>query len=66
VSTRIYVVNEKKSDPPVHRLVRAANKSQVMRHLASETWDAEVADQDTLVRLLSEKGLKVEEVTVDE
>jgi hypothetical protein len=51
MSTRIYVVTDIESNH--HRLVRAANQAQAMRHVAQACFDVEVASQDDLVSLLS-------------
>ena len=51
MSTRIYVVTDIESNR--HRLVRAANQAQAMRHVAQACFDVEVASQDDLVKLLS-------------
>ena len=64
-ATRIYVVSHKPGHlhtggPEAnHRLVRAANASQAMRHVAENTLAVGVARQDELVELLT-AGVKVE------
>ena len=60
-ATRIYAV----STPSGTRLVQAPNKSQAINHVARDTITAEVAPQQTLVRLVSE-GVKVESPNADE
>jgi hypothetical protein len=64
-STRIYVVRSRLVDMdaetglPTHRLVRAPNAAQALRHVASSTLDVEVASQEELV-LLVRSGVPVE------
>ncbi len=51
MSTRIYVVTDIESNK--HRLIRAGNRTQAIRHVAQACFDVEVASQDDLVKLLS-------------
>jgi hypothetical protein len=51
MSTRIYLVKDIERNR--HRLVRAANQAQAMRHVAQACFDVEVASQDDLVSLLT-------------
>ena len=59
--TRIYIVKDKDPPEPVEstRLVRAANPSQALRHVATEAFTVDVATQDDLVRALGD-GITVE------
>jgi hypothetical protein len=57
MSTRIYVVTDVETNR--HRLIRAGNKAQAIRHAAQTRFDIEVAGQDDLVSLLSH-GIPVE------
>jgi hypothetical protein len=62
---RIYVVRnllageDAETGPPTHRLVRAPNAAQAVRHVAADTLSASVASQDDLVLLVG-RGVKVE------
>lgn len=55
--SRIYVVHE---DGEAKALVRARSQAEAIRHVTANRFEAIVADQDHLVRLLGD-GLKVEE-----
>ena len=57
MSTRIYLVTDVETNK--HRLVRAGNQAQAIRHAAQTRFDIEVAGQDDLVNLLS-NGIPVE------
>lgn len=62
---RIYLVRNLLVDEdadtgqPMHRLVRAPNAAQAVRHVAADTLSASVASQDDLVLLIG-RGIKVE------
>lgn len=65
MSTRIYLVTDTETNQ--HRLIRAANQAQAIRHAAASRFDVEVAGQDDLVSLLAagktvEDAQKVEQV----
>ena len=60
MTTRIYLVTNTETNK--HRLIRAANQSQAIRHAASTMFDIEVAGQDDLVSLLTH-GIPVEMAT---
>lgn len=57
--SRIYVVT---SDKAKAQLVRANTVSQALRHVTEKMFSAEVADQDTLVQLISD-GVTVDDAT---
>lgn len=57
MSTRIYLVTDTETNK--HRLIRAGNQAQAIRHAAQTRFGIEVAGQDDLVRLLSQ-GIPVE------
>ena len=57
MSTRIYVVTDVETNR--HRLIRAGNQAQAIRHAAQTRFDIEVAGQDDLVGLLT-SGIPVE------
>jgi hypothetical protein len=57
MSTRIYLVTDVETNK--HRLIRAGNQAQAIRHDAQTRFDIEVAGQDDLVSLLSH-GIPVE------
>lgn len=57
-ATRIYVVGHK-TDITQTRLVRAANPSQAIRHVAKDTYSAASASQDDLVGFLTQ-GVAIE------
>jgi hypothetical protein len=57
MSTRIYLVTDTETNK--HRLIRAANQAQAIRHAAQTRFDIEVAGQDDLVSLLT-SGIPVE------
>ena len=48
MSTRIYLVTDVETNK--HRLIRAGNQAQAIRHAAQTRFDIEVAGQDDLVR----------------
>lgn len=50
MSTRIYLVTDVETNK--HRLIRAGNQAQAIRHAAQTRFDIEVAGQDDLVSLL--------------
>ena len=56
-TTRIYLVTDTETNK--HRLIRAGNQAQAIRHAAKTSFDIEVAGQDDLVSLLSH-GIPVE------
>lgn len=62
---RIYLVRSNIADVDadsgalLHRLVRAPNAAQALRHVAADTLSCEVATQDDLVALVG-RGVKVE------
>ena len=51
MSTRIYLVTDVETNK--HRLIRAGNQAQAIRHAAQTRFDIEVAGQDDLVGLLT-------------
>lgn len=57
MSTRIYLVTDVETNK--HRLIRAGNQAQAIRHAAQTRFDIEVAGQDDLVALLT-GGIPVE------
>jgi hypothetical protein len=57
MSTRIYLVTDVETNK--HRLIRAGNQAQAIRHAAQTRFDIEVAGQDDLVSLLT-GGIPVE------
>lgn len=57
MSTRIYLVTDVETNK--HRLIRAGNQAQAIRHAAQTRFDIEVAGQDDLVSLLT-SGIPVE------
>ena len=57
MSTRIYLVTNVETNK--HRLIRAGNQAQAIRHAAQTRFDIEVAGQDDLVSLLT-SGIPVE------
>lgn len=57
MSTRIYLVTDVETNK--HRLIRAVNQAQAIRHAAQTRFDIEVAGQDDLVSLLT-SGIPVE------
>lgn len=50
-TTRIYLVTDIETNK--HRLIRAGNQAQAIRHAAQTRFDIEVAGQDDLVGLLT-------------
>lgn len=60
MSTRIYLVTD--IETKRHRLIRAANQAQAIRHAAQTRFDIEVANQEALVSLLTH-GVPVELAT---
>ena len=57
MSTRIYLVTDVETNK--HRLIRAGNQAQAIRHAAQTRFEIEVANQDALVNLLTH-GIPVE------
>lgn len=57
MSARIYLVTDVETNK--HRLIRAGNQAQTIRHAAQTRFDIEVAGQDDLVSLLT-SGIPVE------
>ena len=57
MSTRIYVVTDVETNR--HRLIRAGNQAQAIRHAAQTRFDIEVAGQEDLVSLLT-NGIPIE------
>lgn len=51
MTTRIYLVTD--TETKRHRLIRAGNQAQAIRHAAQTRFDIEVAGQDDLVSLLT-------------
>jgi hypothetical protein len=51
MSTRIYLVTDVETNK--HRLIRAGNQAQAIRHAAQTRFDIDVAGQDDLVSLLT-------------
>ena len=47
MSTRIYLITDTETDE--HRLARAANQAQAIRHAVTGRFEAEVASQDHIV-----------------
>ena len=60
MTTRIYLVTNTETNK--HRLIRAANQAQAIRHAAQTRFEIEVAGQDALVNLLTH-GIPVELAT---
>ena len=60
MTTRIYVVTDTETNK--HRLIRAGNQAQAIRHAAQTRFEIEVAGQDALVNLLTH-GIPVELAT---
>lgn len=58
MSTRIYAITYKPSGKT--HLVRAATRSQAVHHVARSEFAADVASQDTLVKLL-QSGVAVQD-----
>lgn len=57
MTTRIYWVTD--TETKRHRLIRAGNQAQAIRHAAQTRFEIEVAGQDALVNLLTH-GIPVE------
>ena len=57
MSTRIYVVTDIETNR--HRVIRAGNQEQTIRHAAQTPFDIEVAGQEDLVSLLT-NGVPIE------
>lgn len=57
--TRIYMVSNKAD--ATHRLVRASNPSQAMRHVASNMFDVKAATANAVAQLMG-AGVKLEDV----
>ena len=60
MTTRIYLVTD--TETKRHRLIRAGNQAQAIRHAAQTRFEIEVAGQDALVNLLTH-GIPVELAT---
>lgn len=60
MTTRIYLVTD--NETKRHRLIRAGNHAQAIRHAAQTRFEIEVAGQDALVNLLTH-GIPVELAT---
>jgi hypothetical protein len=60
MTTRIYLVTD--NETKRHRLIRAGNQAQAIRHAAQTRFEIEVANQDALVNLLT-NGIPVELAT---
>lgn len=60
MTTRIYLVTDTETNK--HRLIRAGNQAQAIRHAAHTRFEIEVAGQDALVNLLTH-GIPVELAT---
>ena len=66
MTTRIYLVTD--NETKRHRLIRAGNQAQAIRHAAQTRFEIEVAGQDALVNLLTHGipvGLATGQVTAD-
>lgn len=48
MGTNVYAVRDRKTNQVV-ALVRAGNNTQVYRHMAQQTFEVKLADQDTLI-----------------
>ena len=57
MTTRIYLVTD--TETKRHRLIRAGNQAQAIRHAAQTRFEIKVAGQDALVNLLTH-GIPVE------
>jgi hypothetical protein len=57
MSTRIYVITDVETNR--HRLIRAGNQAQAIRHAAQTQFDIEIAGQEDLVSLLT-NGVPIE------
>lgn len=64
MKTTIYEVHDARANPAQTRLVRAANRSQALRHVAQDSFAVSIATQNSLVFLI-ERGVKVEDASVD-
>ena len=60
MSTRIYLVTDVETNK--HRLIRAGNQAQAIRHAAQTRFEIKSASQDDLVSLLS-NGIPVQLAT---
>lgn len=60
-ASRVYAVFE---DGAAKSLVRARSQAEAIRHVTANRFEAIVADQDHLIRLLGD-GLKVEEAKTE-
>lgn len=60
-ATRIYVVHQ---DGTARALVRARSQAEAIRHCTANRFEAIVADQDHLVRLLGD-GMSVEDANAE-
>ena len=60
MTTRIYLVTD--TETQRHRLIRAGNQAQAIRHAAQTRFEIAVAGQDALVNLLTH-GIPVELAT---
>lgn len=58
---RVYGIHDSKVD----RLVRAANRSQAVRHVAEDTIGSRVATQDDVAQLIS-NGKKIEDASEEQ
>lgn len=63
MSTRIYLVTDVETNK--HRLIRATNQPQAVRHASRNKFSCEVAGQDDLVSLVA-TGCPVEEAGADD
>ena len=61
-TTRIYVVRDTANESK--RLVRASTQAQAIRHVVKDRFEVTVADQETLVFMMS-GGAKVEDAAVE-
>ena len=60
MNERIYLVVQKNGEQSIHRLVKAPNVTQAIRHVSKDTITASVASQDELLDLALLKKVPVE------
>lgn len=58
---RIYEVCNKATG--VSRLVRAGSRAQAVGHVARNSFDVQVADQESIVKLVGEESVPVEDAS---
>jgi hypothetical protein len=66
VNERIYIVTQKMGEAKTHRLVKAPNVTQAIRHVAKDTIRAGVASQDELLEMVLIQKVPVELVAREE